>query len=222
MKAGKLDNRGGLPDPLQSHFKFAVNDKRFVYCRIRKNGCSAIQQFIVKTSPHRESDRGGGFAFLRRHHAVRSKKALISADHRILVFRDPVDRIRSLFVNKFIQRRAFADIFKSFKAVTGMDPETVTFPDFVLNYVSRLGEVPLDPHVWPQHWHLCNIVYDLVFPLCDMSEKMAEIVGPELAKQYFQEKVNPSPEIELDVDANMRSRLSEIYAEDFRMIERIN
>lgn len=102
-----------------------------------------------------------------------------------------------------------------------MDPNTATFPDFVLNYVSKLWDIPLDPHVWPQHWHLCNIVYDLVFSLNDMSDNMAQIVGPELAAKYFRNKVNPSPEFELDVDANLRRRISEIYAEDFKMIERI-
>lgn len=181
-----------------------------------------MQKFIIETSPYRSTDSGGGFAFLRRHHAIRSKKALRSADHRIVIVRDPLERLRSLFVNKFVQRRAFADIFYSYKAITGLDPYEATFRDFVFKYVSRLGDIALDPHVWPQYWHLCNIVYDRVFSLSAMSESMREIIGPELAAQFFQSKVNPSPDSELDIDTELRLRISEIYAEDFKMIRRIS
>lgn len=217
----KLDNRGGRPSPLRAHFRFAVDGRRFAYCRIRKNGCSAMQQFIIETSPHKIGASESGYQFLRKHHSVPTIKALRSAERRILIFRDPVERIQSLFVNKFLQRSGAVGIFRSYRAVTGRDPTEASFQDFITNYVARLGDVPLDPHVWPQHWHLCPVVYDHVFSLHALTEGMAQIIGQEAAARYFRRKVNTSPETDLDISADIRATLSTIYAEDFRMIRRI-
>ena len=148
-------------------------------------------------------------------------KVIRFADSRIVVVRDPVSRISSLFSNKFIQRRGHSDIFESYRAVTGRDPAAATFRDFVLNYVSRLGEIRLDPHVWPQAWHLCPVTYDHVIELEDLCEGMARLVGPDLAESYFGEKTNSAPAENIDIDDETRSRIDEIYAEDFRMMSRI-
>ena len=219
MKA--LDNRSGRPDPPRTHFLFDFEDKTVAYCRIRKNGCSAFQKFIIETSPHRRRGAGGGMPFLRRFHGVSSKRALEAADHRILVFRDPVERIRSLFVNKFVQRKDCADIFSSYRTVTGQDPVEASLRDFILLYVSRLGETPLDPHVWPQHWHLSSVVYDRVFPLGELHDGMAAIIGPDLAKSFFQRKVNSSPPVEIPMAVDLVDRIVAIYEDDLRMISRI-
>ena len=217
----KLDNRGGHPNPLRAHFQFSINGRQFAYCRIRKNGCSAMQQFIIKTSPHRIAPCETEYDFLRRHHRVPNIKALRSAERRILVVRDPVERILSLYQNKFVQRSGSVGLFRSFTEVTGYDPVGVSLDDFITNYVSRLGDIPLDPHVWPQHWHLCPIVYDYVFSLTDLAEGMTQIVGPRMAADFFQQKVNTSPEFDLEVGAETRARIETIYAEDFRMLDRI-
>lgn len=222
MGGKRLDNTAERTrtGALRDHFQFTANGKRFVYCRIRKNGCSAFQQFIIKTSPYACGRLDNEFAFLRKRHRVPSLSALASADHRILVFRDPVERLQSLFVNKFVQRQQSTDIFNSYKSITGNDPCKANFNDFI-DYVSRLGITPLDPHVWPQHWHLCNVVYDCVFPLDNLYKSMAQMIGPKLA-QSFHRKVNPSPRYSVAVRADLRERILEIYAEDLRMIERIN
>lgn len=217
----KLDNTGGRPDPLGTHFLFTVDKRRIVYCRIRKNGCSAMNRFIVATSPMRGTEGPRGFAFLRRHHAVANRKQLMAAHHRMVIVREPVERLRSLYVNKFVQRRGFQDIFDSYRRVTGQDPETATFPAFVLDYVARLGEIPLDPHVWPQAWHLCNVTYDRVLLLRNLKDEMVEIVGPKRAEQFFQQNVNASPPAEVEIPEEIRARALEIYAEDVRMMARV-
>jgi hypothetical protein len=50
---------------------------------------------------------------------------------------------------------------------------------------------------------------------------MARMIGPDIAARFFQRKVNPSSEHPPKIDAEIRERISEIYAGDFRMIERI-
>jgi len=215
------DSRSGRPDPLRAHFLFDCEGKSFAYCRIRKNGCSAFQKFIIETSPHRRRGAGGGMVFLRRFHGVNRKRAIEAADHRILVFRDPVERIRSLFVNKFVQRKDCDDIFRSYRAVTGRDPLEASLRDFILRYVSRLGETPLDPHVWPQHWHLSHIIYDRVFPLGELHDGMVETIGQDLANKFFQRKVNSSPLSDVTIDKDLLERISYIYKEDLKMICRV-
>lgn len=165
-------------------------------------------------------DAENEYDFLRRKHGIPKMKLLRAAKQRILIVRDPVERIQSLFVNKFIQRNANADIFDSYRLVTGRDPEKASFSDFVNEYVSRLGDVRLDPHTWPQHWHLCPIIYNRVFLLQDLAESMTEIVGKEMADMYFRDKVNPSADFDLEIDAETRDRISSIYAGDFRIIDR--
>ena len=222
MCINRLDNRGGRHDPLRSHFQFVANGKRYIYCRIRKNGCTAVQRFIIATSPHRETDDGGGLAFLRRRHSVRSTNRVRSADHRILVYRDPLERIKSLFVNKFVQRDRSGDIFKNYWRVTGKDPKNAKFEEFIVDYLSRLGDAPLDPHVWPQHWHLCDVIYDLAIPLRSLADGMSKALGPSIASDYFKHKVNPSASYKIEVGSEIRSLVSKIYAEDYRMIERLS
>jgi len=217
----KLDNRGGRQNSLNTHFQFDLNGKRFAYCRIRKNGCSAMQRLIIETSPYKQHGSASEYEFLRKHHRVPKMNALRSANHRILVIRDPVERIFSLFTNKFVQRIGNVGIFNSYRLVTGKDPNTASFRDFVVDYVSRLGDVVLDPHVWPQHWHLCPVVYDCVVQLGELSEGMAEIFGNELARQFFHDKINPSQEFDVWADPEMFTRISTIYAEDIRMMESI-
>ena len=180
-----------------------------------------MQRFIVETSPHDRDPGESEYRFLQRHHGVRKMKVVRFADSRIVIVRDPVRRIISLFSNKFVQRRGNSDIFESYRTVTGQDPAYATFRDFVLNYVSRLGEIRLDPHIWPQAWHLCPVSYDRVIELENLCEGMARLVGPDLAETYFRVKTNSAPVEDIDIDRETRSRIDEIYADDFRMLHRI-
>lgn len=217
-----LDNHAGRPGPIGTHFQFRVRGRRIVYCRIRKNGCSSFQNFILGTSPHRsDPERASGFRFLRQHHAVPSQSAIESADCRILVYRDPVERMRSLYLNKFVQKKDAVDILRSYRAVTGRDPASARFEDFVFDYASRLGEVRLDPHVWPQSWHVTNVLYDEVFALSDLHTEMARLIGPRRADRFFLHRLNPSKAAPFDIGGELRQRIEQIYAEDIAMIARL-
>jgi hypothetical protein len=216
-----FDNRSARSGPQNTHFRFIVDGRQFAYCRIRKNACSAIQRFIIETSPYRRNEVESDYKFLRRQHRVSTLEGLRSADHRILIARDPVERIQSVFVNKFIQRNGNVGIFDSYSRVTGLDPHEANFRTFVVEYVSRLGDDGLDPHVWPQTWYLCPVVYDIAIRLDDLAATMSRIIGAELASKFFDNKVNASEALELPVDSETSVRLAEIYAADYRMLERI-
>ncbi len=216
-----LDNRAGRPGPLGTHFQFRIGDRRMVYCRIRKNGCSSFQNFIVSTSPHQTVPRSVGFRFLRQYHSVPSQAAIENADCRILVYRNPVERMRSLYLNKFVQKKDAVDILKSYRTVTGREPDKASFDEFVFEYVSRIGRVQLDPHVWPQNWHLSNVLYDRVFPLSNLHAEMTRIIGARQAKRFFSRKLNPSRAVEIDISDDTRSQIEIIYSEDIALIGHI-
>ena len=87
---------------------------------------------------------------------------------------------------------------------------------------ARLGEMPLDPHVLPQHWHLCNVVYDRVFPLDALHDGMTQIVGLEPATRFFERSQSlASKRIRLKIDDALRSTIAAIYEGDYKMIARI-
>lgn len=178
-------------------------------------------RFIFSISPERGKDKLQGLHFLRRHHAAQSRKQLLSAHHRLVIVREPVERLRSLYVNKFVQRSNCSDIFDSYRKVTGQAPETATFPRFVQDYVAQLGEIPLDPHIWPQAWHLSNVVYDRVLLLDNLTDGMAELVGPQRAARFFQKNVNASPPASVEIPEDVRAQILGIYREDIRMMKRV-
>ena len=100
--------------------------------------------------------------------------------------------------------------------------ESASFEEFIIDYLSQLGNAPLDPHVWPQDWHLCDVIYDLAIPLQSLSAGMWMALGPRFAADHFKHKVNSSASYRIEVDSEISSRVSEIYAADYRMIERLS
>ena len=184
-----LDRRGtGKP-----HFRFHVGGRTFAYCYIRKNACSAFKKLIVDLSEHRHlcpPDRNP-IDFLVRYHQEDSLAALSRCDATVFVYRHPVERLASLFINKFVMRSGCDDIFADFRQATGREPGTVSFRGFVGGYLS--GDLlARDPHVWPQHAHLHHIRYtDAVF-IGDLRPHMSALLGPELAERYFGKKTNAS------------------------------
>ncbi len=98
-------NPGGL------HFTFELAGKRVVYCYIRKNASSAFKKLIVDCSPFSNlmKENENPIHFLYKYHKSTAKD-FSRADHIIFVYRDPIERILSLFKNKFIQQIGAQDI----------------------------------------------------------------------------------------------------------------
>ena len=126
--------------------------------------------------------------FLRSYHA-RQGQEIESFDHSVFVVRETMQRIISVYRNKFIQRRGNHDIFASYASRTGRDPELASFRDLVEDYLSH-PLASLDSHVWPQAGHLEPAVYSDAILLHDLHRRMSGIIGPELADRFFLKKVN--------------------------------
>jgi hypothetical protein len=253
FRAQSFDNRRPLyatflrfrDQPSGLHLIFEAGGKRFLYSYIRKNACSAFKRMIVDLSdaepkPANEKER---IRFLTRHHSARLPADLQRVDHSIFVYREPSERIVSLYKNKFIQRSGAADILASYREITGRTPEAASFTEFVTHYL-RPGFRNLDAHVLPQRRQLLPIAYTDAIPMHELHAKMTKIVGHELADAYFRQKHNATanrpratnvdnaheesaetlhriyldtggmPESELFLTAEIRARIGKLYKED--------
>ncbi|MGF1522999.1 MAG: sulfotransferase family 2 domain-containing protein [Leptolyngbyaceae cyanobacterium] len=201
----RFGNRKGYP-----HFIFDFSGKRIVYCYIRKNACSAFKGLIVGLSnADPKPQYQDVLQYILQHHRCQYPQDFTQADHIIFVHRDPIDRIISLFINKFIQQRGNTDIFNNYRAMTGSDPRAANFRDFVESYLPK-DMKKLDPHVIPQFDHLLPVVYTESIPLARLHEAMAGILNEQIADTYFSQKVNATISSGQDYDDPMAAQIPAI------------
>lgn len=172
------------------HYWFTVNDQRFVYCYIRKNACSTFKNFILGTS-HETYDWGGddNLAFLQTHHGVPTAGDIRADDISFFVYRDPWDRLVSLYLNKFVVRPEGADIAIAYQKWTGQDGRAASFSDFIQTYCSAPFKKK-DPHIRPQAKHLFDINYTHAVPMKGLYGFAVEQFGADVAQKHFQTPVN--------------------------------
>ena len=180
--------RGGV-----IHLTFCVDKQLYLYTYIRKNACSAFKNFIARTSDNfnlapKFSDQ---LNFLTAHHRVNSAEEIdIHSATNLFVYRDPAQRVVSCFVNKFITRSGYADIFNSYKVLTGADPSKASFSDFVSTYLLN-SDGHIDPHLWSMKYHLLPAKYRVI-NMGNLYEEIIEFVGDENAKAFFKNPRNAS------------------------------
>jgi hypothetical protein len=156
----------------------------------------------------------------------------------------------SVYKNKFVQRTGNIGIFENYLRITGKDPETATFSDFVTDFIGRPFQ-DLDVHVRPQCDSLLPTLYSDAIPLNCVHARMTEIVGSKLADRFFLPQVNstsdaglyhldsaylvPSrelrriyqeknefPDKKSFLSAEIRQKLGELYARDFELFSRVS
>lgn len=177
----------------ESHYVFEFEGKKIAYCYIRKNASTAFKRLILDLSPHRSAidQCKSRIQFMDLYHRESRIDALESCDYRIFVYRDVLERIASLFVNKFIVRSGAENIMKDISRRLKKSPEDVSFINFVTDYLGRAQNVnDLDPHVWEQIYHLRPVRYTHAIAIKRLEGEMSEILGLEIAHEYFGKKTN--------------------------------
>ncbi|WP_200181348.1 sulfotransferase family 2 domain-containing protein [Ectothiorhodospira mobilis] len=177
----------------ENHYVFEVKGCRVAYCYIRKNASTAFKRLIVDSSPHRDilQECGSRIQFMNRYHREDRIERLESCDYRIFVYRDVLRRVASLFINKFVLAEGAADISKDVAHRLDRSIKTLSFADFVEDYLGQARDVnELDPHVWEQISHLRPIRYTHAIPLERLEEGIASVLGRERAAEYFGRRVN--------------------------------
>ena len=197
-----------------SHFTFEYNSSRFVYVYIRKNGCTSFKRFLsyINTNQH-ESELA--IQSLQKQCSVSWQWQINRAQEVIAVVRDPVDRVCSLFRNKFIQCDGARDIQVNFERLCNIEPSHATFKNFVEDYLSILvlsndRGSSLDPHCHAQVEHFWPIRYTRVFPIEHLGENAIQLFGEDAGAEFFQQRANTSTKNLFDTDA------SEVLSIDFR------
>lgn len=200
------------------HFRVPTSNNRIAYTYIRKNACSAFKHLIGE-HPHPlyrlksafglgagglYSIRGNLSNFRISESAMRHKYEL-----RLFVYRDPVERFVSLFINKFIDQTWPGTLFDNFKALTGKDPGNCSFRDFVAYSQQDFGK--LDSHMWPQKAHLLDVEY-LPIPMTNLRSLMERIIGQDLAQKHF---AIPHNQTRSD-DREVMNMLDEVSVGDLR------
>lgn len=229
------------------HVICEVGDMTLGYCYIRKNACSSFKRLFLDMGPEDldPEDWSRPIDFMMSNQMMRSADAP-DCDRIVFVYRDPVERIVSLFKNKFIMRDGHEDLFRGYEELAGEAPEKTTFRRFVGTYL-RPDLRQLDLHVLPQAWHLKRFQYTDAIPIGDLHARMTGILGSELADRYFARPVNATghgktipvegamdipaddlaatfvqeavmPANDSLLDAGLKARLLDLYADDVRMI----
>lgn len=197
----------------RAHYVIRVGELTLAYAYIRKNACSTFKQVFIGLSLHSwNTGTETELEFMNSHHRAK-RHQIATADYRICILRDPVERAVSTYRNKFIQRSYHGGIFASYEKITGQNPEEASFADFVQRYLTQ-PPVLLDQHVLPQAAHLRPFSYNATFLIEGLHDGMARIIGPDLARTYFRDRQNPSGGRELQ-DSGAADRPSRVLAQAF-------
>lgn len=244
-----IDRRGGGRD----HYVFNVNNTRMAYAYIRKNACTAFKNLIIASTEHEPffDARGNPINFLNEFHREQSFISLENCDYRLFVYRDPTERIASLFTNKLVMNKDNDDLLDNIRHITERDPWEFSFEDFIDKYIG-LGpnSAAFDPHIWSQASHLYPIKYTHAIPMAYLYNTLYKIIGESEANRFFAKKVNVSdgeidalmretylfpvgelhrewkktgrrPSLKSLVSENIHERVKALYADDYRLIHNI-
>ncbi|MCK7546299.1 sulfotransferase family protein [Marinobacter bryozoorum] len=112
---------------------------------------------------------------------------------RLFVYRDPIERVFSVYKNKLIQQDGAEDLLARLETVAGRDPALLTFDEFVHEFVSlleteRWSEV--DGHLYPQVWHLLPITYNKVICMDNVYAEMLDLLPAGVCDEVFKEPSN--------------------------------
>lgn len=216
-KRAKRKLAQNLATPL--HLLIPLEGKTMAYCYIRKNACSSFKYFISATLENTEKSLP-----LRELTATyrATPQQVMDADYTVFVYRDPLQRIASLYLNKFMQNpKGGKDLFKETYAQTGIEPEDMTFTQFVEQYLA-VGDIGLkDPHVLPQGRHLLDIDYTHALTLGTLVDRMKPLIGEERAARYFSKrrngvKTNHDDYRDFDLSMMPARKIREIYTSNGR------
>lgn len=206
---------------LNNHFIFECEGKKYCFVNIRKNACSSFRRFIHKVDPRGPEDSDLAFRHFRVHYAAADLSEVVSCDERIVILRDPIQRLVSAYVNKFVARVGNEDIFNNYRGTTGKDPEQATIDDFVDYVCAAAGK--LDAHVVPQSQQLMPLEYTSVFLMKNLPAAAVQLFGDSLG-QHFAKRVNSTPpkfERPTLSDASM-GKLEAFYQRDMELVRLVS
>lgn len=182
------------------HYAFGHNGQQCLYAFIRKNASSAIAEFLEPKLPSRLAKNSDIMRRLHLGFAAKQRSQLDRCQCRFFIYRDPLERLVSLFNNKFVQnlyqdQSDLESLLINFEHITKTRYVDATFSDFVRVYLQRYFRLfsnrwLLDAHVVPQADHLWPVYYTHVVRFEHLHEDISIVLGKDTADEFFSRKVN--------------------------------
>lgn len=168
------------------HFQVSVHGKRLSYCMIRKNACSVFKAFLLSKCPDdiRQNGSQDSLSALLEHQRRSCSWHPNKSDISIFIYRDPFERIVSLFENKFVEARGEEAIRANFTKITGETVDSTSFAHFVTRYLTQYRR-GIDAHFRLQRGHLLPMLYTHAIAIERLYPTMSEIIGQAEAEIFF-------------------------------------
>ncbi|WP_223669270.1 sulfotransferase family 2 domain-containing protein [Kangiella shandongensis] len=178
-----------------NHYQITIDGIDISYLYIRKNACTSWKQVFVNESQYQFESDTNPITFMRKYHYVSPQKAKLSK-YRIVVIREPLERVVSAYLNQFVTRlNRKTEFHEKVEKYLACKSEQVTFRRFVNDYVMEAGSKDLDSHLWSQKSHLSNINYNKIIKLEDLHKDTSELFGETFANKYFKKKLNATSKL---------------------------
>lgn len=189
------------------------------YTYIRKNACSVFKKIIVETSEFAEKDpdlRKNPMAFMGKYHKV-TPGNFSRLKLRIVVLRNPVERIVSGYISQFLMRleRPTPEMHGSIETLTSVPSSMMTFEIFVQNYLSH-GPKKINAHFAHQYLHMAPVEYTDVLSFENLFSDAEYIFGKEVASKYFSRPINATYKFTNMKDPKASQRTAKYLMEHFQ------
>lgn len=142
--------------------RFLVNlDHKILYCPIEKNSCTFFKRLLLLQSPFADqfiASESDPHNFLKQTGLMKPESVdpFVDDDYlRFIVLREPIGRIVSAYMNKFVRSRRYKVALKlteSFREKVGQpydENRLLTFSEFV-HYLAEQDDQKMDVHWRPQ------------------------------------------------------------------------
>lgn len=183
---------------VKSHFQLTLNGKRFAYTYIRKNACSSFKRLFAAESKYSRKikEHRSTLGFMAKYHKINSLKEFQSIENKIVVIRHPLHRLVSGYLNRFIQKLEAKDSGSIVSVCNSMSipPESLTFREFCTKYLINKDFSQVDPHFWPQKFHLAPVSYNHIWLLSELYNCTKVVFGQAIANKFFKKKINSTSE----------------------------
>ena len=201
LAAGALRSKlryGRVLLPGGPHFWFNIDGRRYIYTYIRKNACTAFKNYIIHTADNRNAyPESSEMEFMLETHHVRFVDEIRPDDTTLFVYRDPIRRLVSLYLNKFVGRAGNVELWRAVGQALGVEPGSLCFQDFLQRYVRDWAaarrwrrDALIDPHVKPQVLSLAPLRYDAAINVLTLARDLRPIFSQECIERYFLARVN--------------------------------
>jgi hypothetical protein len=194
---------------------YCCHQLRFLYLSIPKCACTSMKALILRhdglnPSEDQEAIHAQlGYAHAPPH-AYDARRvddlAGLSEYLRFAVYRDPVERFVSLYVNKVVQQMGTQDIFTSHFGKS-MDAFLDTAEELFASYAMP----SIDHHLRPQAYWLNATQLDWIVPLEELRKFMRKHFSVSLPQR------NTSKSALERISPLQRSRIMRLYAEDYEI-----